>query len=334
MTSLLTHPIVPLTLGFVLGSRHRPVRFWHRDDGFISKLTTNPITVRLITSLLLLSTATILRAAPLEPILLWPGGAPGALGDKDDDKPALTAFLPAPEKATGAAIVICPGGGYGGLAPHEGQGYAEWLADNGIAGIVLKYRLGSHGYRHPAMLNDAARAVRLTRTKAVDWKIDPKRVGIMGSSAGGHLASTLLTHFDAGRPGDPDAIERESSRPDLGILCYAVITMGDNTHGGSRANLLGDKPAPELIALLSNEKQVTKNTPPCFVWHTWEDGAVKVENSLDFAAALRSNGIPFDLHVYQKGAHGIGLGGGRAGGVLHPWASDCLYWLKVQGFVR
>ena len=193
--------------------------------------------MRLLTSLLLLSAATILRAAPLEPILLWPGGAPGALGDKDDDKPTLTAFLPAPEKATGAAIVICPGGGYGGLAPHEGQGYAEWLADNGIAGIVLKYRLGSHGYRHPAMLNDAARAVRLTRTKAVDWKIDPKRVGIMGSSAGGHLASTLLTHFDAGRPGDPDAIERESSRPDLGILCYAVITMGDNTHEIGRAHV-------------------------------------------------------------------------------------------------
>ena len=288
--------------------------------------------MRLLPSLLLLSTAAILRAAPLEPILLWPGGAPGALGDKDDDKPTLTAFLPAPEKATGAAIVICPGGGYGGLAPHEGQGYAEWLADNGIAGVVLKYRLGSHGYRHPAMLNDAARAVRLTRTKAIDWKIDPKRVGIMGSSAGGHLASTLLTHFDAGKPGDADAVERESSRPDLGILCYAVITMGENTHGGSRSNLLGDKPAPEMIDLLSNEKQVTKNTPPCFIWHTWEDGAVKVENSFDFAAALRRNGVPFDLHVYQKGAHGIGLG--RVDGVVHPWATDCLYWLKVQGFAR
>ena len=290
--------------------------------------------MRLLISLLLLTIAATLRAAPLEPILLWPAGAPGALGDKDDDKPTLTAFLPAPEKATGAAIVICPGGGYGGLAPHEGQGYAEWLADNGIAGVVLKYRLGSHGYRHPAMLNDAARAVRLTRSKAADWKIDPKRVGIMGSSAGGHLASTLLTHFDAGKPGDADAIERESSRPDLGILCYAVITMGENTHGGSRGNLLGNTPAPDLIELLSNEKQVTKDTPPCFVWHTWEDNAVKVENSLDFAAALRRNGVPFDLHVYQKGAHGIGLGGGRADGVLHPWAGDCLYWLKAQGFVR
>jgi acetyl esterase/lipase len=278
--------------------------------------------------------AASLQAAPLDPIPLWPGGAPGALGDKDQDKPTLTAFLPDAEKATGAAIVICPGGGYGGLAPHEGAGYAEWLADNGIAGIVLKYRLGSVGYRHPAMLNDAARAVRLTRATAPEWKIDPKRVGIMGSSAGGHLASTLLTHFDAGKPDDVDPIERQSSRPDIGILCYAVITMGPNTHGGSKKNLLGENPAPELIELLSNEKHVTKDTPPTFLWHTWEDKGVKVENSLDFAAALQRAGVPFDLHVYQKGGHGMGLGGGRAGGVIHPWAADCLYWLKVQGFAK
>ncbi|MCE9610045.1 MAG: alpha/beta hydrolase [Chthoniobacter sp.] len=273
-----------------------------------------------------------LHAAPLAPIPLWPEGAPGALGEKDDDKPTLTAFLPAPEKATGAAIVICPGGGYGGLAPHEGAGYAEWLAENGIAGIVLKYRLGSKGYRHPAMLNDAARAVRLTRAKADEWKIDVKRVGIMGSSAGGHLASTLLTHFDAGKADATDPIERLSSRPDLGILCYAVISMGPNTHGGSKNNLLGNNPAPELVELLSNEKQVTKETPPCFIWHTWEDSAVKVENSLEFATALRKAGVPFDLHVYQKGGHGMGLGG-RAG-ALHPWAADCLFWLKARGFAK
>ncbi len=288
--------------------------------------------MRLILSILIALTTTMLHAAPLEPIPLWPQGAPGALGDKDDDKPTLTAFLPAPEKATGAAVVICPGGGYGGLAPHEGAGYAEWLAENGIAGIVLKYRLGSKGYRHPAMLNDAARAVRLTRAKAGEWKIDAKRVGIMGSSAGGHLATTLLTHFDAGKADAADPVERLSSRPDVGILCYAVISMGPNTHGGSKQNLLGKEPAPELVELLSNEKQVTKETPPCFLWHTWEDGAVKVENSLDFAAALQKAGVPFDLHVYQKGAHGMGLGGGRAGGEHHPWAADCLFWLKERGF--
>lgn len=278
--------------------------------------------------------AATLHAAPLEPLLLWPSGAPGALGDKDDDKPTLTAYLPAADEATGAAIVICPGGGYGGLAPHEGAGYAEWLAENGVAGIVLKYRLGSKGYRHPAMLNDAARAVRLTRSKAAEWKIDPKRVGIMGSSAGGHLASTLLTHFDAGKAGDADPIERESSRPDLGILCYPVISMGPNTHGGSKKNLLGENPAPELVELLSNEKQVTKDTPPTFLWHTYEDAAVKVENALDFATALRRAGVPFDLHVYEKGRHGLGLGGGREGGPHHPWVANCLFWLKAQGFVK
>ena len=288
--------------------------------------------MRLLPFLPALLISTALHAAPLPPLPLWPDGAPGALGEKDDDKPTLTAFLPAPEKATGAAIVICPGGGYGGLAPHEGAGYAEWLAENGIAGIVLKYRLGSRGYRHPAMLNDAARAVRLTRSKSDEWKIDPKRVGIMGSSAGGHLASTLLTHFDMGLAEATDPVERLSSRPDLGILCYAVISMGPNTHGGSKQNLLGNNPSPELVELLSNEKQVTKETPRCFIWHTWEDNAVKVENSLEFAAALRKAGVPFDLHVYQKGNHGIGLGG-RAG-ALHPWAADCLFWLKAQGFAK
>jgi acetyl esterase/lipase len=290
--------------------------------------------MRLLPFLLASCLATVLHAAPLDPVPLWPNGAPGALGTNEWDVPTLTAFLPPLEKATGAAIVICPGGGYGGLAPHEGQGYAEWLADHGVAGIVLKYRLGSKGYRHPAMLNDAARAIRLTRAKAAEWKIDPKRVGVMGSSAGGHLASTILTHFDGGTPGDPDPVEQFSSRPDIGILCYPVITMGPNTHGGSKKNLLGDNPPPELVELLSNEKQVTKDTPPCFLFHTWEDKAVKVENSMAFAEALRKAGVPFDLHIYQKGGHGMGLGPDRAKGILHPWSDDCLYWLKVQGFLK
>ncbi|KAB2648265.1 MAG: alpha/beta hydrolase [Verrucomicrobia bacterium] len=290
--------------------------------------------MRLLPALTAFLLTAALHAAPLAPVPLWPDGAPGALGDTDDDKPTLTAFLPAPEKATGAALVICPGGGYGGLSAHEGAGYAEWLAENGIVGIVLKSRLGSKGYRHPAMLNDAARALRLTRAKADEWKIDPKRVGIMGSSAGGHLASTLLTHFDAGQAEATDPVERLSSRPDLGILCYPVITMGPHTHGGSRRNLLGDNPAPELVELLSNEKQVTKETPKCFIWHTWEDSSVKVENALEFAAALRKAGVRFDLHIYEKGRHGMGLGGGRAGGPPHPWAADCLFWLKTQGFAK
>lgn len=278
--------------------------------------------------------STVAFAAPLDAIPLWPDGAPGAKGTAENDRPTVTAYLPAADKATGAAIVICPGGGYGGLAEHEGKGYAEWLAEHGIAGIVLKYRLGSHGYQHPAMLQDAARAVRLTRSKAGEWKLDTKRIGIMGSSAGGHLASTLLTHFDAGKADAADPIERESSRPDLGILCYPVISMGPNTHAGSRKNLLGDHPSPELIEHLSNEKQVTAQTPPCFIWHTWEDKGVKIENALSFASALQANDVPFDLHVYQKGGHGLGLGGSRNGGDLHPWTQDCLYWLKANGWLK
>src|SRR5205814_5810147 len=174
----------------------------------------------------------------------------------DKDIPTLTPYWPDPEKATGAALVICPGGGYGGLAPHEGVDYARFMNEHGVAGFVLKYRLGSAGYRHPAMLQDAARAMRTVRARAAEWKLDPRKIGIMGSSAGGHLASTLLTHFDAGRSDAPDAIERQSSRPDLGILCYPVITMGERTHQGSKNNLLGKDPSPELVKLLSNELQV------------------------------------------------------------------------------
>ena len=275
-----------------------------------------------------------LMAHAQSPIPLWPDGAPGALGKADQDIPTLTPYLPDPANATGAAIVVCPGGGYGGLAPHEGNDYALFLNDHGVAAFVLKYRLGSHGYRHPAMLQDAARAVRLVRARASEWSIDSKRVGIMGSSAGGHLASTLLTHFDSGKPDAADAVERQSSRPDLGILCYAVISMGPNTHQGSKNNLLGKDPSPDLVRLLSNELQVTKDTPPCFLWHTWEDKAVKVENSLDFAAALRRNGVPFDLHIYQQGRHGLGLNDKPPFTHAHPWANDLVFWLKVQGFVK
>jgi acetyl esterase/lipase len=266
---------------------------------------------------------------------LWPAGAPGALGTADKDIPTLTPYPAKPDRATGAAVVICPGGGYGGLAPHEGKNYALWLNEHGIAGFVLKYRLGSAGYRHPVMLGDTARALRLVRARAADWKIDPKRIGIMGSSAGGHLASTLLTHFDAGDASATDPIERESSRPDLGILCYAVISMGPNTHQGSKTNLLGKDPSAELVKLLSNELQVTPQTPPCFLWHTWEDSAVKVENTLEFALALRRAGVRFDLHIYEKGTHGLGLGSRDYDATkLMDWTRDCASWLKVEGFAN
>jgi acetyl esterase/lipase len=275
------------------------------------------------------------QAQPTNAFPLWPDRAPGALGREDKDIPTLTPFLADPAQATGAAIVICPGGGYAHLAPHEGADYARFLNESGIAGFVLKYRLGSDGYHHPAMLQDAARALRTVRARAGEWKLDPQRIGIMGSSAGGHLASTLLTHFDSGKPGAADPIERQSSRPDLGILCYAVISLGEFGHAGSRNNLLGSNPSPELVRELSNELHVTKDTPPCFIWHTYEDNGVRVENSLQFAEALRRAGVPFDLHIYQKGPHGLGLGTRDWNPEKrHPWTRDCIYWLQVQGFAK
>ncbi len=272
---------------------------------------------------------------PRDPFPLWPEGAPGALGKEDKDIPTLSPYFANPSKATGAAVLICPGGGYGALAPHEGRDYALWLNEQGIAGFVLKYRLGSNGYRHPVMLQDVSRAMRTIRSRAAEWKLDSGRIGVMGSSAGGHLASTLLTHFDGGNPGAADPVERVSSRPDMGILMYAVISMADpNAHAGSRKNLLGENPSPERIESLSNEKQVTRNTPPTFLFHTVEDPGVKVENSLDFAYALRRNGVPFALHLYTRGPHGIGLGTRQWDPeARHPWTAQCLLWLKEQGFL-
>lgn len=257
---------------------------------------------------------------------LWKDGAPGALGKEDKDIPTLTVY-PAKENS-GAAIVVCPGGGYGGLAQHEGKDYALFLAENGMNAFVLKYRLGPAGYKHPRMLEDVSRAIRTVRARATEWNVDPNRIGVMGSSAGGHLASTVLTHFDGGKPDASDPIERVSSRPTLGILCYPVITLGEFTHQGSKNNLLGKDPSPELIELLSNEKQVTTNTPPTFLWHTMEDTAVPAQNSILFASALQKHKIPYALHIYEKGRHGIGLANG------HPWTKELLFWLRERAFIK
>lgn len=289
-----------------------------------------------LAALFLTMISTALAAAEVQPAKrLWEGSVPGALGTTENDVPTLTPYLPAKELATGAAIVICPGGGYGGLAGHEGQDYALFLNRAGITCFVLKYRLGSHGYRHPVMLQDAARAVRWVRANAETYAVDPVRVGIMGSSAGGHLASTLMTHFESGNPQAQDPVERQSSRPDLGILCYPVITMESFGHAGSRRNLLGEFPTAEQIRLLSNEQQVSPGTPPTFIWHTGEDQAVPVRNALEFAAALDRHRVPFDLHIYQNGKHGIGLGTKPPEFENpHPWAVDLLFWLKTRGFTR
>jgi acetyl esterase/lipase len=265
---------------------------------------------------------------------LWPDGAPGALGNQPKDIPTLTVFLPDATNAC-AAMIVCAGGAYGHLADHEGSLYAKWLNAHGIAAFVLKYRLGPQ-YHHPAMLQDATRALRTVRARASEWNIDPKRIGIIGSSAGGHLASTLLTHFDAGNTNAADPIERVSSRPNLGVLCYPVITMNEPfVHRGSKLNLLGTNPPPELVQELSSELHVTTNTPPCFIWATFEDKTVPVENSLQFAEALRKAGVPFDLHIYQKGGHGLGLGShDYVPAKFLPWTADCLFWLKLQGFMK
>jgi acetyl esterase/lipase len=274
-------------------------------------------------------------------IPLWPGGAPGAKGtDPDKDVPTLTIWLPKPETATGAAVVVCPGGGYQILAAeHEGAQVAEWLNSLGIAAFVLKYRLGPR-YHHPAMLQDAGRAIRTVRAGASKWGLDPHKIAIIGFSAGGHLASTAATHFDAGKPDAKDPIERVSSRPDRAILVYPVIALATPYgHSGSLRNLLGENPTQELIESLSNERQVTKDTPPTFLAHTNADTGVVPENSVLFALALRKAGVPVELHLFERGQHGLGLGGGSAQFKIKPdpafqaWPKLCETWLKNQGFL-
>ena len=269
-----------------------------------------------------------------EAIQLWPGDAPGALGTADHDIPVVAWWPATSVKQPTPAMVVCPGGGYGGLADHEGSDYARWLNSQGISAFVLRYRLGSNGYRHPVMLGDVSRAMRLIRAEHARLGIDPARVGVMGSSAGGHLAVTLLTHGDDGDPTAADAIDRQPSRPTLGILCYPVVSMlPTNTHAGSKRNLLGDSPPEDLARELSGELAVNDSTPPVFLWHTFEDKGVKLAGVLDLAAALNRHGRPLELHVYEKGGHGLGLGKRPYDPAkLHPWTVECRRWLAERGF--
>ncbi len=277
----------------------------------------------------------VLAFAPLasdafEPktLRLWDGAAPGALGTEEKDVPTAMVYLPDGQTSPTGAIVIFPGGGYGGLAmDHEGHQIAQWANDMGLAGIIVSYRHRGRGYGHPAPMLDAQRAIRLTRARAADWNIDPHKVGVLGFSAGGHLTTTVLTHFDAGQADSADPIEQQSCRPDFGVVCYAVIALGESyTHIGSMKNLLGDNPALELVRSLSNEKQVTPQTPPCFVWHTSEDKVVPAENSLAFFSALTNSEVLSELHVFPLGRHGIGLAADFPG--ADQWPTLCQHWLQ------
>jgi enterochelin esterase family protein len=265
--------------------------------------------------------------------LLWPQAAPGAVGDERADRPTLTRYIPPADKATGAAVVVCPGGGYGALADdHEGRQVARWLNSTGVTAFVLKYRIAPR-YHHPAPIQDAQHALRTVRAQANEWHVDPGRIGIWGFSAGGHLASTAGTHFDAGKPDAEDPIERVSCRPDFLILAYPVITFTEpTTHGGSRHNLLGPDFDPKLALELSNEKQVTAQTPPTFLFHTDADKGVVPENSVLFYLALRRGGVPAELHIYEKGAHGVGLAPKDA--ILSSWPERLAAWMKGRGLLQ
>lgn len=265
---------------------------------------------------------------------LWPLGAPGAMGNSPKDQPAITVYLPPADLLSGTAVVICPGGGYNHLATgHEGHDIAQWLTSIGITGVVLEYRTQEGGYSHPIPLQDAQRAIRMVRARARELHLDPSRIGILGFSAGGHLASTAGTHFDAGDPQATDPIDGVSCRPDFMILCYPVISFGEaHTHRGSQRNLIGDDAPAALIAGLSNEKQVTSDTPPAFLFHTDEDTSVPPENSVAFYLALRDAGVPAELHIYREGRHGLGLSHGIRG--TEDWSKTCEQWLRGQGWLE
>ncbi len=268
-----------------------------------------------------------------KPQLLWPNGAPGALGTEDADQPTLTAF-PAPEgRGVGTAVVICPGGGYVHLATEkEGNEFARWFNSLGVSAFVLKYRLGPK-YHHPIELGDAQRAIRTVRAHAAAYHVSPDRIGIMGFSAGGHLASSAGTHFDPVNANPTDPIDKVSSRPDFLILGYPVISFTTPyVHKGSMRALLGDNPDPKLVALMSNELQVTAQTPPTFLFHTTPDTTVPVENSVLFYLALRKAGVPAEIHIYEKGPHGVGLASTDA--TLSTWPERLADWLRGRGLLN
>lgn len=274
---------------------------------------------------------TLIVCIAAEPVVqpLWPDGVP--LGEKATaDDPDLTIYLPAVEKANGAAVVICPGGGYWALAmDHEGHQVAQWLNSMGVAGIIVSYRRGP-GAAHPVPLMDAQHAIRTTRANAAKWNIDPNRIGVIGFSAGGHLASSTGVHFDYGKNNAENIIEQQSCRPDFMILVYPVITMVEKYgHQGSKDNLLGKNASQEMAEKMSSDLQVTQDTPPTFLLLTSEDTVVPAENGISFYLACHKNNVPCEMHVFEKGPHGFGLA--PFDPVLSDWAELCEQWLRVRG---
>jgi len=273
-----------------------------------------------------------LPTAPVVP--LWNGPAPQSHGTALDDTPRLYVYLPPKPAKPGPAIIIAPGGGYGMLAfEHEGINEAEWFQQRGIAAFILFYRLPVNGYRHPVPLLDAQRAVRLVRSRAAEWNIDPAKIAVMGFSAGGHLVSTLDTHFDAGDAKAADPIDRVSCRPDFTVLVYPVITLEVKgvTHEGSKLNLLGPNPDPALVHSLSNDTQVTPQTPPTLLVHAEDDQAVPIQNSRLMLAALQKAGVPSALQEYPHGGHGFGFGPKQTNAPA-GWLDHAYEWLEAHGW--
>ncbi len=289
-------------------------------------------TLRLLSAAVLVLTSGVSHAETPAPqrLSLWPYGAPN--GDGTIDKagvPVITVHLPSAGKANGSAFIICPGGGYGGLVTGgEGHGIAEWLGKNGIAGIVLEYRLPKGRADVPRL--DAAQAIRTARSHATEWHLDPKRIGIIGFSAGGHLASTAVTHFDGGNPESADPVERASSRPDFAILVYPVISMGSQAHGGSRTNLLGPSPTQAQLDFFSAEKNVTDKTPPVYLAHALDDTVVTPKNSADFRDAMKAKGRPVEYIELASGGHGLN---GYRGPMWDAWQKGSLEWLVAQKLI-
>lgn len=262
-----------------------------------------------------------------ESVELWTGAVPRAADGVPAKSPAI--IVHRPDQPVGAAVVICPGGGYGvRVVEPEGHGIARWLGAHGIAGVVLEYRLPRGDSAVPLL--DAQRAIRTVRANAARWGCDPARVGIMGFSAGGHLASTAGTHFDDGRPDAADPIERISCRPDFMLLVYPVITMGAGTHAGTRSNLLGPNPSAEAVALFSNERQVTARTPPAFLAHARDDVAVPISNSQAFRDALVAHGVAAELLELPSGGHGLN---GYQGPMWDAWQDRSIQWLAERGII-